>query len=287
MRKWLLFCALLITCAISSCSLVKSVYSNAPEVLSWWLDDYIDFTAAQKTILNPALHQVHVWHRNEQLPAYIETLQALKQSASKDHITANEACEHIDQIKKSVSTLQLAFIPTILEIAPLITDKQLAFLKQKLAKRADKWKSEWWQSTPAAQLEARLEKTEEYVEKVYGSVSAAQLAVIQQKLQESPTQPAIVYAEILRRNDDIVQIIMALREKTLNEEQKTALIKAGFARQQESPNKVYQQHANQINQRTCDIIAGVHDFADAKQKKHASEWFGEFEQQLLSLSNTQ
>jgi DNA polymerase elongation subunit (family B) len=118
-------------------------------------------------------------------------------------------------------------------------------------------------------------------------VNAAQLALIKQKLQETPTQPNIVYAEILRRNEDIVQIIIALRENTLNEEQKTALIKAGFARLQESPNKLYQEHANQINQRTCEIIADVHDFSDAKQKKHASHWFGQFEQQLLSLSNSQ
>jgi Family of unknown function (DUF6279) len=135
MRIWQLVCVVVITCAINSCSLVKSVYSNAPEVMSWWLDDYIDFSAAQKKLLSPALHQVHAWHRNEQLPAYIAILQALKLSASKDYITANEACEHIDQMKNSVNELQLAFIPTILEIAPLISDKQLVFLKQKLAKR--------------------------------------------------------------------------------------------------------------------------------------------------------
>ncbi len=287
MRILQLVCIVIIIFTINSCSLVQSVYNNAPEVMSWWLDEYFDFTKAQKALLSPALHQVHEWHRNEQLPEYIAILQGLKYSASRDSITASEACEHIEKMKTSFSTLQLAFIPTILELAPLISDKQLAYLKQKLAKRADKWKSEWWQATPAAQLEARLEKTEEYVEKVYGSVNAAQLALIKQKLQETPTQPAIVYAEILRRNEDIVQIIIALRENALNEEQKTALIKAGFTRLQESPNKAYQQHANQINQRTCDIIADVHNLSDAKQKKHASDWFWQFEQQLKGLSNPQ
>ena len=82
---------LLLAGLINSCGLVKTVYNNAPEALGWWLDGYFDFTQTQKSILNPALHRLHDWHRQNQLPSYILTLQDLQKMVIKEHISANEA----------------------------------------------------------------------------------------------------------------------------------------------------------------------------------------------------
>lgn len=267
-------------CAISGCGFVKTFYHNAPDIIAWWLDDYFDFTADQKAILKPALTRVHDWHRQHQLPEDIATLQALKLAVSADRITPAEACTHLDQLKMRLSALQVAFIPVISEIAPLLSDAQLRYLKQKLNKRAEKWKSEWWQETPAEQIEARLEKTVELAEKVYGNVSTTQRDLIKQKLLASPTRPSIIYSEIGRRNQDIIQIIIALRSHELHPSQKHALIEAGFARLQSSPNVEYQSHANQLSQRTCETISELHATTSRLQKEHASAWIGDITNQL-------
>ncbi|WP_020166694.1 MULTISPECIES: DUF6279 family lipoprotein [Methylotenera] len=275
---------LLLACSINSCGFVKTAYNNAPKALSWWLDDYFDFTTAQKAVLNPALHRVHDWHRQNQLPNYIKTLQALQIIVAKEQFSPNEACEKIDQFKDNFNQLQSEFIPTIIEIAPLLTDKQLQYFHAKLEKRALKWKSEWWQETPEEQLSMRLEKIEDLAEKIYGDLNDAQHTLLKQNLAITPVNPALSYAEILRRNEDVEQIVTALHNQSLSPENKTQLVKDGFERLQNSPNPTYQTYANQMKKRTCEIIADLHASTDSKQKQHANDWLESYIVQLSSLS---
>ncbi|MDO8960597.1 MAG: DUF6279 family lipoprotein [Methylophilus sp.] len=261
---------------------MNTFYGNAPEVVRWWLDDYFDFTSPQKTVLDPALHRLHAWHRQQQLPEYIAILQDLKSAANKEQISSDEACQKIDRVKASMSALQLAFIPVIIEVAPLLSDQQLAYFKKKLSKRANKWKDEWWQESTEAQIDARFEKIEDFAEKVYGNLNAAQRTLIRKKLEDSHTQPSIAYDEMLRRNEDAYQIITTLHKTTLSDSQKTDLLKEGFLRLTDSPNPTYLQHAKQVTIRTCEIISHLHALTNATQKQHANAWFGK---QITQLSN--
>jgi len=275
---------LLLACSINSCGLVKTAYNNAPEALSWWLDDYFDFTAAQKAVLKPALHRVHDWHRENQLPSYIKSLQDLQITVAKEQFSPNEACEKIDQFKDNFTQLQSQFIPTIIEIAPLLTNKQLQYFAKKLDKRALKWKSEWWQETTEEQLSVRLEKTEDLAEKIYGNLTDAQRALLKQHLAKTPADPALSYAEILRRNQDVEQIVTALHSQSLSQESKSQLVKDGFERLQNSPNPAYEAYSNQMKQRTCVIIADLHASTNSKQKQHANDWLQDYIVQFSSLS---
>jgi len=47
---------------LQGCSTVRLAYNQAPLVVDWYLNDYVDFNAAQKPALKSALEQVHVWH---------------------------------------------------------------------------------------------------------------------------------------------------------------------------------------------------------------------------------
>lgn len=276
---------LLLAGLINSCGLVKTVYNNAPEALGWWLDGYFDFTQTQKSILNPALHRLHDWHRQNQLPSYILTLQDLQKMVIKEHISASEACEKMDGIRENFSELQVESIPVIIEIAPLLSDEQLQHFQTKLEKRALKWKSEWWQETSEEQLEVRLDKIESFAEKVYGTLSESQLAMLKQSLAISSIKPALTYAEILRRNEDVYQIVTALHNQTLSAENKSQLVKEGFERLKHSPNSAYQVYANQVKQRTCEIMAELHASTNTKQKQHAKDWLENYIVQFSSLLN--
>ena len=280
-----------LSCLILSCSLIKTAYNNAPELVIWWLDDYFDFTPAQNLVLKPALKNLHNWHRQSQLPIYITLLQDMQQSLASDQISATEACEKIDAIKLSIHTLQIESIPIIIEMAPLLSDKQLKNFQQQLVKRTQKWKEEWWQDSKQEQLKVRLEKTQEFAEKMYGDLSDAQLTLLKQKLKQTNINPAISYAEIERRNDDAFTILKALQTKSstealtqiLSKDDKTQLIKAGFARIQKSPNQEYQTYADNLTKHTCETIANLHASTTAKQKLHAKNWLQDYINQITVL----
>ena len=276
MRFSKLIFIILITCLINSCGLVKTVYNNAPELTSWWLDSYFDFTKTQTQVLNPALHRLHDWHRENQLSDYVSILQKIQTDLSKLQIKPDEACQKIEVIKTSLLTLQLESAPIVVELAQTLSDQQLQFFQKKLTKRTDKWKSEWLQDSAEEQLEVRLNKTIDVAEKVYGDLNDAQLALLKNNLKLAAINPAITYAEILRRNQDTVEILTQLQSNALSVPEKTALVKAGFERLQNSPNSSYQNYAKNIATQTCEIISKLHETTSATQKQHAQQWVQEY-----------
>jgi hypothetical protein len=280
-KKYLLLA--LFSCLIISCSLVKTGYNNAPTLVIWWLDNYFKFTQAQNLALKPSLQNLHNWHRQNQLPSYITQLQDMQTSLGNEQISANEVCEKIDTIRQSICTLQIESIPIIVEMAPLLSYQQMNRFQTKLEERTKKWQADWWQETKEEQLTVRLEKTEDYAEKMYGDLTDPQLMLLKQRLEQADISPAISYKEILRRNDDAFKILNALQNQTLTPDEKTQLVKAGFDRIQKSPNQEYQTYADNLTKHTCETIANLHATTNAKQKLHAKKWLQDYIVQLTAL----
>lgn len=271
--------------ALNSCSLVKTIYSNAPEAMHWWLDGYFNFTQSQNELLKPALHKLHDWHRQTQLPLYIKFLQQAQHDLSEDKIDADAVCATIDTVQDHLQTIQFEAMPIIMELAPGLSDKQLEYFEKKLHKRAQKWQSEWLQETAEDQLAARLEKMIDYSERLYGRLSKPQKAMLKQKLADANFKPELSYKEILRRNEDALQTVSALRTVKLSYRQRQQLLSQAFNRLRNSPNFAFQQYADQAKQRSCEIFADLHATTDDKQKQHAMEWLENLITQFKALSN--
>jgi Family of unknown function (DUF6279) len=283
MRASKYFLMALLVGLIASCSLVKTSYNNAPALTIFWLDDYFSFSQAQNLALKPSLQKLHQWHRQSQLPIYITLLQDMQTSFAKDQISAAEACEKIDAIKLSIRTVQLESIPIIVEMAPQLSDKQLTRFQQKLEKRSEKWKEDWWQESKQEQLAVRIEKTEDFAQKMYGNLSEDQLNQLKQRLAQANINPEISYKEILRRNDDAFTIISSLQNSALSPDEKSQLVKAGFNRIQKSPDLAYQSYADALTKHTCETMANLHASTNEKQKLHAKNWLQDYIDQLTAL----
>jgi len=284
MRITQLIIILLLAIAVASCSLVKTAYNNAPEAMHWWLDDYFDFTEAQNKELKPALHALLNWHRKTQLPLYVEMLQKIQSDLSEESIEPSTVCETLNTMQDAMQAIQIESTSTIVEIAPMLSDKQLSYFQKKLQKRTLKWKSEWLQDTREEQVEARLERVIDYAEKVYGNLNKSQKLMLQQKLLASNYKAEITYAEVLRRNADALEIVRSLQRDNLDQEQKQILVKQGFDRLKNSPNPVYQNYADQVKQSSCEMIADLHATTNVKQKQHAKAWLENFITTFKSLA---
>lgn len=276
------FFILALALSIISCSLVKTAYNNAPVLIAWRLDDYFNFSDAQKAKLKPALQELHTWHRKNELPRYVSFLNEVKNDLSHD-VSAQIACERIDSIKSNAQVLQTQFIPIIVNLAGTLSDKQLQHFQQRLEKRNEEWKNEWWQETTKEQQEVRLDKAKDFAEKVYGDLNEQQINILKQSIAKNNFDPALVYSEILRRDEDAVTILKALRNPDLSTEEKSQLVRVGFERMQHSPNQAYQTHIDNITQQTCETIATLHASTNAKQRLHAQQWVEDYKTQFTTL----
>ena len=284
MRITQLIVIFLLAISSVSCSLVKMAYNNAPEAMHWWLDDYFYFTESQNKKLKPALHALHDWHRQTQLPLYVEMLQKIQSNLTREEIESSTVCETMKSMQDLMQNIQLETSSTIVEIAPLLSDKQLSHFEEMLQKRTIKWKSEWLQETQEEQIEVRLEKTIDYAERVYGNLKKAQKNMLKQKLLASNYKSEITYTEILRRNEDALRIVTLLKRESLDQDQKLTLIQQGFERLRNSPDPVYKNYENRVKQSTCEMIADLHTRTDLKQKQHAMVWLESYITAIKSLA---
>jgi hypothetical protein len=275
---------LILTLALSviSCSVVKTAYNNAPALIAWRLDDYFNFSDAQKAKLKPALQDLHTWHRKNELPRYVSFLNEVNNDFSHE-VSAQTACQRIESIKSNAQTLQTRIVPIIVEIGETLSEKQLQHFQQRLEKRNEEWKDEWWQETIKEQQEARLDKSKDFAEKVYGDLEDKQINILKQSIAKNNFDPALVYSEILRRDEDALNILKALRNPALSNEEKSQLVRAGFDRMQNSPYQAYQAHIDNITQQACETIASLHATTNAKQRLHAQQWVDDYKTQFTSL----
>lgn len=279
-----IFSLLLLAGSMISCSLVKTAYNNAPALIAWRLDDYFNFNEAQKAKLKPALQNLHAWHRKNELPRYVSLLNEIHDDLSHD-VSAQTACQRIESIKSHAQTLQTNIIPIIVEVADTLSDKQLQHLQKRLEKRNQEWKDEWWQETIEEQREVRLEKSTDFAEKVYGDLNEKQINILKQGIIKTEIDPATIYAEILRRDEDTINILRAIRNPASSNEEKSQLVRAGFERMQNSPNVAYQVYIEKVTQLTCETISSLHATTTAKQRLHAQQWVEDYKMQFTQLQS--
>lgn len=284
MRTIKTFLIFTLAVSIMSCSVVKTAYNNAPALIAWRLDDYFNFREAQKAKLKPALQDLHAWHRKNELPRYVSLLDEIHDDLNHD-ISAQTACQRIESIKLNIQTIQTKIIPIIVDVAETLSDKQLQYLQKKLEKRNQEWKEEWWQETAEEQQEVRLEKSTDFAEKVYGDLNEKQINLLKQAIAMNDIDPAITYSEILRRDEDTLTILKALRDPGLSNEEKSQLVRAGFDRMQTSPNPAYQAYIDKVTQQTCETIAVLQATTTVKQRLHAQQWVEDYKTQFTQLQS--
>jgi hypothetical protein len=89
----------------------------------------------------------------------------------------------------------------------------------------------------------------------------------------------------LRRDEDALNILKALRNPASSNEEKTQLVRAGFERMQNSPNTAYQAYIDKLTQQTCETIASLHASTTAKQRLHAQQWVEDYKTQFTQLQS--
>jgi hypothetical protein len=60
---------------LGACSTARLAYNQAPNLLYWWLDGYMDFTSAQSPQARQDIDAFLAWHRSNELPTYARQLQ--------------------------------------------------------------------------------------------------------------------------------------------------------------------------------------------------------------------
>lgn len=270
--------------ALQGCSAVKIAYNQSPALVYLYLDGYMDFSDVQSAQVKAELARFQLWHRQTQLPAYIDLLQKVQQKLTQD-VTEKQACEVLAEVRQKALVMADFVEPAALGVVPSLTPKQLVIMERKFAKGNSKWRDDYLDGSAKDLFEKRQKSAVKRSEMLYGHINDKQRLMIAQQIEKSQFKPTQSYTERQRRQKDMLQTFGKLMASPQDNEAARKDMNGLLARSITSPDMAYRSYLEQVTQEGCASFAELHNTTTPEQRKNAVEVLAGYEQDFKTLAS--
>ena len=272
---------------LQACSAIKLAYNNAPELAYWWIDGYADLGEVQSLQLRAELARLQQWHRSTELPKIADLLHKTQQIGAAD--TAPEpVCTLFVDARARFDAVAAQAEPVAVALAMGLNAAQITHIETKSAKTNVEWRDEWASGSLLERQAKRLKAAVERSEQFYGTLEERQLAVLRNAIFQSDFDPALSYAERLRRQQDLAQTLRQVSGTAglakPGVPQATAALKAYMERSVNSPNPVYRAYTDKAILDSCKTFAQLHNSTTPEQRTRALRRLAAYERDARELS---
>jgi len=252
---------------IAGCSAVKLSYNNAPDLMYWWLDGYVNFSAKQKPLLKQQLTSLQSWHRQNELPKYVDFLQSINQLAP-DKVTPQQVCSLFDSAKIRIQTFNAEIAPIVHSISPDLSTSQLKHIEKKFAENNEEWRDKWIDDKPDKLQKKRLEDAVERAESFYGKLNRAQKDLLLSHIQASSFSPETSYQRRIQNQQRLLGLMRAIQQAELSGEQANIQIQAFMSQMTDPDDAEYAAYMDTLSTESCHTMANLHNSSTPKQRKN-------------------
>ena len=279
---------LVFACLLQACSAVKTAYNQAPTLAYFYFNGYMDFNDAQAVQVKTELGKLHAWHRQTQLPAYVELLQKIQQKMPQD-LSAGQACEVFADVRQKALAITTYAEPALSSMAATLGPSQLDTMQRKFTKGNKTWREDYLDGSAKDMLEKQQKSAVKRADMLYGSVNEKQRLLITQQIEKSRFNAAQSFAERQRRQKDVVQTLgntSATTMATASQPDVAMLqieIRSLLQRSVASPDAAYRTYLEATTQDSCANLAELHNTTTPEQRKKAVQVLAGYEQDLKVL----
>lgn len=194
---------------LTGCSAIRLGYNKLPEIASWWLDSYIDFTDSQGPQAKVALQKLQTWHRKEELPAIAELL-VQAQTLAPQNITPEQACKVWEGAQVRIESIIQESSRLAAPVVSQLSAKQLKHLEKEWASRNEDWKKNWLQGNPDTRIKKRVDIAAERFNSFYGDLNTEQRQLLKQQFLQSAWTPEWGYQQRVKRQQEQLATLQAM-----------------------------------------------------------------------------
>jgi hypothetical protein len=250
----------------------------------YWLDSYFDFDGPQSLRIKADLQTVQDWHRREEVPLLVQTLKDLQAMAPKP-VTSAQVCQMVANLQVRIQAPMDRLAPSIAAIAPTLQATQMDNIAQEFDKRDRKWSDEWLDGTLSERTERRVKQIVERAESFYGTLESAQIAIVRGHIETSRFDGPRQYKEMLRRQQDSIQVLNNLRTTRVTQAQAAADIRGLLERTVKAPDPAFRQYIDLITNESCLAMADLHNSSTSAQRVRLVKTLRDYEGDANALFN--
>ncbi|WP_418114664.1 DUF6279 family lipoprotein [Vibrio scophthalmi] len=174
MKPWLLL--LLVGISLSGCG-TKFVYNNADWIAIRFVEEFVELNDNQQEVISFAIEDASVWHRREEIPAYIAELNQILQ-ISPSTFSETQFISHEARWRQFSTQLLDRFYPVVTLLIASMSDAQVEQFMNALRVRHVQFKHQR-ESEDEVELIARYKnRISENLEDWLGPLTSSQLKVI-------------------------------------------------------------------------------------------------------------
>ena len=278
--------AVSITVILTGCSALRLGYNKLPEIASWWLDSYIDFSDAQGPQAKVALQKLQTWHRKEELPAIAELL-VQAQTLAPQNITPDQACKIWESAQIRIESLIQESGRLAAPVVSQLSAKQFKHLEKEWASRNEDWKKQWLQGTPDTRVKKRVDIAAERFNSFYGDLNTEQRQLLKQQFLQSAWTPEWGYQQRLKRQQDQLTALQAMSSEITKPAMPLPQVEKAL--QSLIMQSVRPKDAGDMSkqllleQQACENLAQLHNIMSPSQRLKAQRKLKDYETDVREL----
>ena len=271
---------------LTGCSAVRLGYNKLPEIASWWLDSYIDFSDTQGPQAKAALQKLQTWHRKEELPAIAELL-VQAQTLAPQNITPEQACKIWEGAQVRIESFIQESSRLAAPVVSQLSAKQLKHLEKEWASRNEDWKKQWLQGTPDSRIKKRVDLAAERFNSFYGDLNLEQRQVLKQQFLQSTWTPEASYQLRLKRQQEQLIALQAMSSEITKPAMPIAQVEKSLQSlilQSVRPKDAGDLSKQlQLEQQACQNLAQLHNTMSPAQRLKAQRKLKDYETDVREL----
>jgi DNA-dependent RNA polymerase auxiliary subunit epsilon len=274
-ERWIkagLICTLLL---LGACSSTSFVYNRLDFIVPWYADDYVDLDAGQREQLDEMLVPFLAWHRQQELPRYIELLDdiqlRLDRPLAPDDVAASYA-----EVEQAWIRLQGQALAWVLELGDGLTDEQVEEFLEELQDQQLEYEKKYLRRSEETYRQESYDNFKDSLQDNLGRLDKAQ----RQRLLDA--------SEELRRSDAIW-----LREREIwlqrmgvilqREPGWQEVMREAIQRRDQTTSSLYLETFDHNLQVVFAAVADVLNSRTPKQDKHLRSRLADLREELESL----
>lgn len=255
---------------LAACSTLRIGYSQADTLAYWWLDRYLDLSAAQAPQARQALARWQVWHRTRQLPEDLALLDQIAQDAGSD-TTPAQTCRWWTTLQGRQDLYLQALVEPMAEVLATVDEVQLRHLQARLDRSNREWRDTYLRGDSDQRLRASAERVIDRADTLYGHVDSAQRRFIAERLRSSPWDPHRWLQERQRQQQELVATLRAVVQPGIDRAQRIGLLRTLAGHTVRPGDEAARQYREQLVRFQCELAADLHNRTTPEQRQHAVE----------------
>ena len=269
--------AVLVVCllCLTACSSTTFVYNRLDIVLPWYLDDYVELDSEQDSQLDALLEPFLAWHRQQELPLYIDLLDQIDSSLDQQ-LSAADIAAIYDQIQAGWLRLEARSLEWLLELGADLSDRQVASFMDHLREQQRDFEKEYLSRSGRKYREDAYDRLVDSMQDYLGRLDQSQRDRLREAAANLQRADSIWLQERAAWLDNLEQMLQ--REPGWQQQ-----IRDAVANRDETTSLVYRETFRQNMDVTFSAIADLLNSRSPKQDKRLRNELNDWREDLQTL----